>query len=258
MYDGYHHLHLVVGVSTFTVEQRASVSRLAADELDQFLALLGVDGELDVLLAGVNHHIDGKRIDYQRHVAIDHHLPVVEDEVATADDHEVQVEQHTSDADVLVLVDDGSNDVPSACASTAQEHHADTDSVQHGTQDAGYSHVIARAQDTRREGGVHGHDSLSQVQVEGQGQDGIERLERKLAAQLPPCQQEQDGVDHEQGILHGKSRGILDDGRYTGSTTRGDVVGQHEDGPSQAVHCHTQVDEHHVLDEVKDLVEGNL
>ena len=108
-------------------------------------------------------------------------------------------------------------------------------------------------QDTTGELGVHADYPLADVQIEGKGEYGIQGLEGELASQLPPGDKKQQAVDDEQGVLHGEACCILDDGCNTGSASSYNLVGQHEDCPSEAIDAHTDVDEEHILDEIENM-----
>jgi hypothetical protein len=132
----------------------------------------------------------------------------MEQEVATAYHEEVEIKEYTTYADVLVLVDDGSYDIPSTCAAAAHEYHAYANAVEYGTQNTCHA-LLVLAQYAPKSIGLVGDDVLTDFQIERQREYGIEGLHGELRAKLPPCQQQQYCVDYEQAVLHGKARGIL-------------------------------------------------
>ena len=253
VYDGYDDAGCLVTVSALAVHKGTGVASVLAYGTYDVVIFLGINGELDVLLAGVYHDIQGKGVHYQCYVAVYHGLPAVPQEIAAAYDDEVEVEEYASDGDVLVLVDDTGNDIPAAAAAAAHEDHAYAYAVQHGTEYAGHGYLLVLTQDTAGKLGVHADYPLADVQIEGKGEHGIQGLEGKLASQLPPGDNKQQTVDDEQGVLHGEACCILDDGCNTGSATCHDLVGQHEDCPAKAVDAHTDVDEEHILDEIENM-----
>ena len=142
MNNGNHHLQLVVREATFCKEKSGSVTSLCADGLYKQIMTLGVDGKLNVLLGGVYHGVHGKGIDYQGYITEDNHLPTLEEEIATSDDKKVEIEQHTTYADILVLVDDRGYDIPSTGATATHEYHAYANTIEYGTKNTRHTFLV--------------------------------------------------------------------------------------------------------------------
>ena len=82
--------------------------------------------------------------------------------------------------------------------------------------------------------------SLDDRQKEGQGKYGKDSLDAELPSQNADGQEQQDEVDGEIDVLYRKPDGEINNGCNAGDASRGDVVGQQEYGPSDAVHNHAQ------------------
>ena len=134
VHDGYDDAGCLVTVSALAVHKGTGVACVLAYCAYDVVVFPSVYGELDVLLAGVYHDIQGKGVYNECYVAVYHGLPAVPQEIAAAYDNEVEVEEYASDGDVLVLVDDTGNDIPAAAAASAHEYHAYAYAVQYGTE----------------------------------------------------------------------------------------------------------------------------
>ena len=105
------HLHLSSAIETLSVDDGAATVRVEVDAVTDLLIPLGDDEELHASAHGVHHLVDTEGRDIQHHVTIDHLLPVAQHEIAARDNHHIADQDHPSQGDVTVFVDDGGNDI---------------------------------------------------------------------------------------------------------------------------------------------------
>ena len=110
--------------------------RVGYDAVADLPMLSGENDELNVLPRTVDEHIYNISIDGKCDISEDHHSQIVEDGPAGTYDDEVEVEQYTPKGDVVLLVDEGSNNVPSACAATGNEDKPHTYTIEECPQQA--------------------------------------------------------------------------------------------------------------------------
>ena len=167
---------------------------------------------------------------------------------------------------VLVLVDDGRDDVGAAAGAVAEEHEADAEALDGRTEDARHRDVVrdhlgqaaARIDIDKHARIVRGkvnHHLLHRAEEEGEHEDGVDGLHAEAPAQHPHGYDEQDDVYQEEGVLHGKARGVENHGARTGQAARGDFVGQLEAGEAHGVEEEAEGDDNVVANVLQ---EGNL
>ena len=113
VHNGDKHLYLLMTVVPLTVDDGHRVYCLAHYAVAYLLALAGEDDELGVLPGAVDQQVECIRIYSQGHIAEYHHPPIVEDGPAGTDDHQVEIEQHSAQRHIAVLVDKRCYHVPS-------------------------------------------------------------------------------------------------------------------------------------------------
>ena len=95
--------------------------------------------------------------------------------------------------------------------------------------------------------GLLGNDVLSDNQQEIEQEDGVDSLEEKLKAQHLQRYHEQRQVDDDVGVLYMEARGIVDNGRETGYTTRHNLIGHEEHRERNGIKHDAERDEEIVL-----------
>ena len=225
------HLHLVTRVETRSVNHRHAAVRIFIDVLSYLLVLVADDEELYRLAGTVDHLVEHKATDVKGDVSVDNFFPVLQREVAGRNDDEVADQHDASQRDVAILVDDGGDDIRSARTAVRRKGDADAASAERSSDDAGHEGLV-----------VEQHQTLGQLlddgQEKSQSEHGKDGLDAELPSQYPYGQQQQQHVDAEVSVLHRKTGSEIDDGRDARHASGGDVVGQQEYGPADAVHDH--------------------
>ena len=176
---------------------------LTVDALTYFLILVGNDEELHRTASGVHHLVDTESRHVEHHVAVDHLLPVFQHQIRRGDDDHVTDEDHASEGDVTVFVDDGRDDIRTTRGTVRSQSKTYARAAEHGTDDGSHERLVVEQVpviigiDKRR--GSRQHD------------DGVDGLHAELPAQNPQGRHQKHGIDTKIGPLYGNAHTPVDD-----------------------------------------------
>ena len=192
-------------VVTLTVDDGHRVYCLAHYAVAYLLALAGEDDELGILPGAVDQQVECIRIYSQGHIAEYHHPPIVEDGPAGTDDHQVEIEQHSAQRYIAVLVDKRCYYVPSACAASGKEYDADAQTVENGSQDT--CHRILTLAQNLEEGAV----ATEKMNVlKGRHDGASEEAKAEIKAEIKTLQRDVDkGADAKKRLAEANLRLVV-------------------------------------------------
>ena len=239
------HLALLFRVPSLAIEH----GHAAAGQVDgrgYLVVAVGEDEELDRLAAAVHHVVKQQVGDNQCAIAVEQGADVAAgQEEAGGDDDEVAEHHHLSECHVLVLVDNGGDDIRAARRAVTQEDDAQADTPNGSTEDTRHESValhnlwwVVGAQlvvDAWMLFGIPHHNFLDKTEEEGQHEHGIDGLHAEFPSQRFDGGNEQNDVDQQEGPLHGEACAIEDNGTGTSHAARCNLVGQLEAGESDGV-----------------------
>ena len=192
---GHEHDHLdrLVRIAALALEDGAAALQTVDDGVSDLVVFAGEDHELHRLCVGVHHAVE--------HVGVDAHLDesehdlihVGKEEVGAADDQEVEQHHAHADGDVLVLVDDGHDDVRSARAAASVEDEPQARAADHGADDDGHEDFLQLHE------GLAGEHKLEEPEPERERDDAKDGLDEEFEPEDLEGDAKQDDVDREIG-----------------------------------------------------------
>ena len=232
--DAHQHVALGLRVPAFTGQHRHTMPHLV-DGVGDFGEVARENHELNRLALTVHHVVQRHTRDNQRGKTKHHAAPVVEHEIAGADNHHIAGHDHETQTYVAVFMHDGGDDVRAAGRTIAQEADCQTHAFKNGTDHAGHECLVLTNHLRKGSVGIL-HQTLCQPNQESQRQHSIDGLHAELPAQHLQCHNQKHGVDHQVGVLNLKSGHIIHNRSDTRHTACRDLIRQHEAGQRKGIH----------------------
>ncbi len=207
--------HWLIAVASCAMKKCGRAVHLGPYLVVYLFRVLGDDEKLHRLLYVVHHVVEHGGAYEHLHKTEHETAPVVENEIGTADDDDVEVKEHAAKADVLVFVDNGSNDVGSACAALVKEALGQSHSAEGRADDHSHEFLSVTkylAQMLWRYVVAAMYDALHDPQEEGERQDAIDGLEAEFQSEYLYGCKKQEHVEDKVAHLKLDACDVVDDG----------------------------------------------
>ena len=109
-----------------------------------FIVFLTDDKELHGLPGTVHYLIQNKTANVQGYITVNHLLPIFQHKITGRNDNQVTDQHYTPQRDIPVFIDDGGNDIRSACATIGRKSNAYAASAEGCTDDARHERLIVQ------------------------------------------------------------------------------------------------------------------
>lgn len=241
--EDHYHGDILFGVPSFAVEDSDATVHLVVDGIGNQFVLLGYDHELDSLSGAVDNIVEHDASDESEAYAVDDDFGALEQDVAAADDTDVDHLKSTADAHARIFVDESNDDVGAACGAVVCEDNAESCSGHESSDEHMHECVFARSDEREcLEERLHKSDDDRE---HGDTDDGAYG---KLAAKSLERDEQQDAVDDPDGYGRVPSYGIIDESRDTCDATHDDAFGKDEGRVSNAIDHYAEKNEYVVFD----------
>ena len=225
------------------IENGYAMIHLHTDGIGYLLIFLAEYHKLHTLSLGI-HHIVEYQVFYHHRTETEYYLSYcinrseirfrIEDEERTAHDDEVHEDEHTAQRDVMIFVDDGSNDIRSTCTSIVQEDDGERQACKQTADDERHE-VLSLSQYLHHLAIFTYHPVLRQRQEHGEHDDGVDGLHHELESQNLQRGKQQGCIDEKIRQIDRYPRAVVNHGCDTRYATRYYLVWKQKDGPSKCV-----------------------